>query len=448
MNTSADSDSQRHAGALAQEAFAERTSTSTRGARSLPGAAVRSQRPVVLIVEPDFTGHRWRYAQWAAQAFAEAGHPCVIATHRANAGHPLAREIANAQMPGVSLALIDDPEPASAFALQAERIPYVRYHRYFAHAYASVSACTPIGFAVVPYVDYFIHALPLLGSPFRDTPWIGITMRTTFHHRHVGVKTPDRPLVNAIKANLFRRALRAPGLRTLLSIDPTLPEWSVRPGALKESSASILYLADPFPDAAAGDSLAARSRLGLGPGPHLLVYGSITERKGIRELVAALARMTRPPTLVVAGQQDEATRAFLHLHGTRLTPQPRIIDRFIDNDMELDLFRACDVVWLGYTGHYGMSGVLVQAYRFGKCVIATSEGLIGWFCAGETLGPVLEDLSAQSIAHAVDRALAGPHCADRPLAADAHAALLERNTLAAFKRTLRHAARGCVNCLQ
>ncbi|WP_242538480.1 glycosyltransferase [Trinickia acidisoli] len=407
--------------------------------------AAPPSRPTVLIVEPNFTGHRWRYAQWAAEAYCAAGLACLIATTPSNEDHPLARKLTAERRPGLEIAFVDDPAPAGAIAAHAERVSYVRYHRYFAHAYDCLGECAPIALVVVPYVDYFLYALPFLGSPFGDTPWIGITMRATFHHRYVGVKAPDRPLVNAVKAQLFRRAVKARGLRTLLSIDPTLPEWSAR--ALPRHRAAIAYLADPFPDVRADDPAAARSRLNFGPGPHLLVYGSVTGRKGIRELVVALERMEHAPTLVVAGEQDESTRAFLHSHAPCLTPAPVIVDGFITNDDEFDLFCACDAVWLGYKGHYGMSGVLVQAYRFRKTVIATSEGLIGWFCAGGALGPVLDDLSPTAIARAIDTALARADRADgansRPDAPH-HETLLERNTLDAFKRTLCEAATAAI----
>ncbi|RDU95992.1 glycosyltransferase [Trinickia dinghuensis] len=394
----------------------------------------------VLIIEPNFTGHRWRYAQWAAQAFEEAGLACVIATMPSNEDHPLARKIVEERRPGLEIAFVDSPPPAPSIAAPAMRVSYARYHRYFAHAFARVGACMPVSLVVVPYVDYFLYALPLLGSPFDDTPWIGITMRATFHHRDVGVKAPDRPLVNAIKARLFRRAVKARGLNALLSIDPTLPEWSTHALARSRSHATIAYLADPFPDARADDPAAARSRLNFGPGPHLLVYGSMTDRKGIRELVTALEHMAHAPTLVVAGEQDESMRAFLRSQAPRLTPKPIVIDRFITDEVEFDLFSACDVVWLGYKGHYGMSGVLVQAYRFGKRVVATSEGLIGWFCAGGKLGPVLDDLSPKAIVCGIAEALAEAADAGGRTILGSHGALLALNTLDAFKRTLRDAA--------
>lgn len=404
-----------------------------------PLPPVLPQRDKVLIVEPNFTGHRWRYVQWAAQAYTEAGRPCLIVTTPSNEDHRLARKVLSERRPDLEIAFVDDPPPPRGIAERIERVQYVHFHRYFSHAYrlAGELARHSIGLVVVPYVDYFFYALPFLGSPFGDTPWIGITMRSTFHHRHVGVKAPDRPIVNAIKSLLFRRAIGTQGLRMLLSIDPTLIEWSAR--ALPHKHAAIGYLADPFPDARADDPAAARSRLHFAPGPHLLVYGAITDRKGIRELIEALERMPNAPTVVIAGEQDAETRAFLSEHAPNVAPSPIVIDRFISNDDEFDLFSACDAVWLGYKGHYGMSGVLVQAYRFGKPVIATSEGLIGWFCANGRLGPVLDDLSAAAISRAIDTAFDRAPL-EQPHPASGHEALLARNTLDAFKHTLREAS--------
>lgn len=391
----------------------------------------------VLIIEPDFSGHRWRYAEWAAHAYVEAGYRCVIVTSPANAGHPLVEAIRAGARPQLEIALVAPPARTSRRGLSS--ISYVRFHQDFRHAFRVVSRDRSVALVVVPYVDYFFLALPFLGSPFGSTPWVGITMRSNFHHCEVGVKAPRRPLVNALKARLFVRAIRTAGLRTLLTIDPTLTEWwtAIARGHAGRAprDAAIDYLADPFPDACAAEPALAKARLGLGEGRHVLVYGAITARKGVFELACALA--ARPgdahaPTLVIAGAQDEDVRGPLREAVAKLVPAPVVMDRFISGETELDLFSACDAVWLGYKGHYGMSGVLVQAYRFGKPVIATADGLIGWFCRTGELGPVIDDLSAAAINGALDRVLAGPR---EPLPEGRH--LLERNTLGQFKQTLR-----------
>jgi glycosyltransferase involved in cell wall biosynthesis len=394
-------------------------------------------RDTVLIVEPNFTGHRWRYAEWAAAAYGEAGYRCVIVTDPVNAEHALAKRIAQENRPQLEIQFV---APLAHGRSGAARLSYVRFFRDFKHAFDVASRSRKVALVVVPYVDYFFYALPFTGSPFGDTPWVGITMRANFHHAKVGVKAPREPLVNALKAQLFRRAICTTGLKTLLTIDPTLAEWYAGTPGHRERyqgnrGAAVQYLADPFPDAKAAEPRIARERLGLGAGKHVLVYGAISERKGIQELVAALAQRSGSdkPTLVVAGAQDDEIRAFFS-SSQGLSPAAVFMDRFITAEEELDLFSACDVVWLGYKGHYGMSGVLVQAYRFGKPVVATADGLIGWFCRTGELGPVVEDLSVAAINRAFDQIFEG-----RVAAAVRAPHLLERNTLSDFKQTLRQA---------
>lgn len=397
-----------------------------------------SASETVLVIEPNFTGHRWRYAEWAADAFIEAGFKCVIVTDPANSGHALAKRIASEARPELQIQFVAGPEHARS---GLARISYVRFFRDFQHLFGVASRGQNVALVVVPYVDYFFYSLPFTGSPFGATPWVGITMRASFHHAKVGVKAPREPFVNAIKGRLFRHAIRTKGMRTLLTIDPTLTEWCAGTRGHREShqplhGAAVQYLADPFPDARASEPQSARARLGLGNGKHLLVYGAISERKGVLELVAALAerraRGVDTPTLVIAGAQDDDVREYLRSSKSVLQAVV-VMDRFISAEEELDLFSACDVVWLGYKGHYGMSGVLVQAYRFGKPVIATADGLIGWFCRTGELGPVLDDLTPGGINRAIDQVMV-----ESPKSAPV-AHLLDRNTLSHFKETLRQA---------
>jgi glycosyltransferase involved in cell wall biosynthesis len=387
----------------------------------------------VLIIEPNFTGHRWRYVEWVAHAYMEIGYRVLVVTEAVNRRHELVQRIEHEQRPDLWVSF-DYPAPHAAVGLGS--LSYVHYLRDFRAAYEQARLGIEVKLVVVPYVDYFFFALPFLGSPFGTTPWLGITMRAAFHHGQVGVKAPRRRLVNALKAQLFKRAARTGGMKTLFTIDPTLPQWCLRMPV--QGRAAIEYLADPFPDTAVQDPLTAKKNLGLGAGPHVLVYGVITARKGIVELVRACAQRCDAPTLVIAGELDDETRAWLAQQASHLAPPAVILDRYISSELELALFSACDAVWLGYKGHYGMSGVLVQAYRFGKPVIATAEGLIGWFCKAGDLGPVLDNLSAASINRALDRVLhEPPRQAGSPAAANGH--LLARNTLSQFKRTLQHA---------
>ena len=54
-------------------------------------------KPTALIIEHDFTGHRWRYVEWAVQAYTEAGYHCMVVTDPGNQAHPLAQRMLAAQ---------------------------------------------------------------------------------------------------------------------------------------------------------------------------------------------------------------------------------------------------------------------------------------------------------------------------------------------------------------
>ncbi|HEY4801496.1 MAG TPA: glycosyltransferase [Paraburkholderia sp.] len=389
----------------------------------------------IAIIEPNFTGHRWRYVEWIAQACVEAGHRCVVVTDTEFASHPLAQRIVREARPELRLVLLD--LHTVPFGPHFAASVYMRFRNFYARALRQVEQRMPVRLVVAPYADYFFYTLGGFGSPFGKTPWIAIVMGMTFHHASIGLRTPRRPLVDVAKSMLFRRAMCARGLRALFTIDPTLPDWfaSTRPAR----AAPLNYVADPFPEIEGIDPRVARERLKLDPHTrYLLVYGAIGERKGIRELMLALAHRRDVPCLVIAGQQDDATRAFIDTHAPQLTPAPVIFNEFVSEERERDLFSACDAVWLGYRQHYGMSGVLVQAYRFRKPVVASADGLIGWYCRDGALGPLLDDLEPATIVRALDT-LAERWTDGQPAAQPGAEHLLSRHTLDQFKRALQAA---------
>ena len=54
-----------------------------------------------------------------------------------------------------------------------------------------------------------------------------------------------------------------------------------------------------------------------------------------------------------------------------------LLDHFILESEEIQLFKNADVVWVGYVNFYNMSGVIVQAGMMRKPILASKAGLIG-----------------------------------------------------------------------
>ena len=166
------------------------------------------------------------------------------------------------------------------------------------------------------------------------------------------------------------------------------------------------------------------------------MYGQISDRNGIKELLYACMRRQTHPLIVIAGEQSADVRAFLASIGGGLFSRVAVFDHFISPEMEADLFCACDVVWLGYKRCYGMSSVLTQARRYGKTVIATDSGLIGWFTERDGLGPLLPELSATAINEAIDEAFI---LNESPRIAFEGETLLTSNTVDHFKKIVQTA---------
>ena len=396
-------------------------------------------RPRALVIEPDLSGYRWRYVQWTIEALVEAGYDCTLWTEPQHRNHPLtlAYEVSRSSVRIVSH---HDGGRRFSFAhaiLKAGKTGFGLYAA-FTSIYRQLSRSEPIDLVVVPDGDYIMNAVAVLGSPFGTTRWMCIAMRQWFHLREIGVAAPRRPVLALVRKRLFQRALRGGNLAAVLTIDPTLSVWHAKSPSSGRCP-PIHYLAAPFADVEYVERNEARARLGIGQERCILVYGTISDRKGIKELLYACMKRHEHPLIVIAGQQTKDVRTFIASIGGGLFSRVTILDQFISPEMEADLFCACDAVWIGYKGHYGMSGVLDQARRYGKTVIATDSGLIGWFTRRDRLGPLLRSLSSASINAAIDEAfeLSGNGPALPQSETDE---LLARDTVNHFKKIVQTAS--------
>jgi len=112
----------------------------------------------------------------------------------------------------------------------------------------------------------------------------------------------------------------------------------------------------------------------------ILVYGSLTLRKGIEPLLKSVTgeEFNFNIEVILAGSPDKEV---LDLLNSYVVPKKVTITRhlgYVSQKLESQLFNNCDIVWLGYSKKFvSSSGVLYQAWSAGKPVIACSHGLIG-----------------------------------------------------------------------
>ena len=112
----------------------------------------------------------------------------------------------------------------------------------------------------------------------------------------------------------------------------------------------------------------------------LLVYGSITMRKGLKQLLESISsnNFNLKIELIIAGKPDDEVISFLESYTTKDHINLKTYFCYVSDHLESELFWGSDVVWLGYSKEFiSSSGVLYQAWSAHKPVIACSHGLIG-----------------------------------------------------------------------
>lgn len=357
----------------------------------------------LLIIEPQLSGHHFRYLDWISSAACDNGLQVVVATDQQYSDN--ATLVSLRDRYGDRLVIrFDDFSGAKTVSCTVELIQREFYYwRKIQAIFREVDSQNNIDHVLLPFADICLYALALHPSPFGKCTWSGITMRPAFHCHAMGLSENKPGLLTRIKERLFFRLASASSVGKLFVIDPCLAEYIEK----RQPKSRVMYLQDPADiNVPTVSREQARSILELGTTrPVVLLYGAVDWRKGVRGLLEAQASLPEQQvTVVIAGRQAPEIRNWLAgKEWQQLIEQGslKLLDRFITEVEESLLFCACDAVWLGYRGHLGSSGVLWQALAFERPVIACEEGLIGWFTRTHQLGVVVRVSDKEAVANAL-----------------------------------------------
>lgn len=358
----------------------------------------------VLILEPYANGHHGPYLEWMTRGLLDRGFETIVITLPESMEHPSMRAVGRLVCVRGLTAGRNVSAPKDTLQLTKREFAYWRLFREW---YRAVVGEQRPDVVFLPYLDYCLYAIGLLGSPFDDCPWVGLAMRPSFHYQEMGVIAP-RPTLATLKKALFFRLARNKHLRCLLTIDESLAEYISKRTTFASKTA---FLAEPAEMTDLLDPVTGKQRLGIPSTRKLiLVYGHITPRKGVLELLRAITCPLFPPSVdvLLAGEvSPEVRNALMNSPAAELLSQGRIrlLDRFIEVDEERVVFAAADIVWLGYCGHYTASGVLMQAASAGRPVLACHEGIIGWQTRRHALGQTVDPKDPVAVCRAIQAAL-------------------------------------------
>lgn len=364
--------------------------------------------PKILIIEPYCTGHHATYVRWIVKGAIERGYEVQVATLKSSLGHSAFQAMQSNCNSGLQILTTEE---TNAIRSQTDFLSLIKnelyYRKLFAHFYHKSCQTNLPDIILIPYLDYCSHVMALLGSPFGKTLWSGIVMRPAFHFSQIGIRGPCSRLL-WIKKVLFFRLLQNPTLKTLFTIDEALGKFIQETKPLL--SKRLCYLPEPAELNGSIFKKEARQRLGIAEDAILiLVYGAIDSRKGFDALLFATQEPNFPENvhILLAGKQGKETEDFLIKSplAQNLLKAGRLhqINSFLNDEEEYKVFVASDIVWLGYRGHYNMSGVLVQAGQMGLPVIACREGLVGWLTDKYQLGITVSITDKKQVATAIDQ---------------------------------------------
>jgi glycosyltransferase involved in cell wall biosynthesis len=141
----------------------------------------------------------------------------------------------------------------------------------------------------------------------------------------------------------------------------------------------------------------------------LLIAGILSARKGIREVVRGLLHspedVRRRVILVVAGEMDQDASDYISENlqqleeagGNVVTDLRRITDDQLDAYIQ-----RSDAVLTAYRGFKESSGILIRAAHFGRPVISTNEGLLGYFVRRHALGQAIDVEDSKAFATCIE----------------------------------------------
>ncbi|MCW0235869.1 MAG: glycosyltransferase [Ferrovibrio sp.] len=273
-------------------------------------------------------------------------------------------------------------------------------------------------------IGYFLSldhlSLPLgLGLSAGTRRLSGILFRPSVHYHTIGDYRPGlgERLRDRRKAALYRGMLRNRAVDTVLTLDPFFAEFAAEhyPGGEK-----VGVVPDPAFPAAAIPANDDRLPMNVPQDRHmLLLFGALTERKGVLHLLDALQLLplgiAGKIAVVIAGKVAPDIQREVDIKAGRLRRERPdlwllVENRWLGSPEIAALVQRCDVVLAPYQRFVGSSGVLLWAARAGKPLLTQDYGLLGRLVRDHALGLAVDTTDPRALADGIARMIKqGPH---------------------------------------
>ena len=311
----------------------------------------------MMIFEPQTEGHHAQYLKVTAEELIERGYMVTLVTFSSCCEDLIVRSLSNKFKGRFQVAFFRNESFWQAclkfpFQFKNEFI----YYYLFKEFYKNLPESKKPSNIFLPFINNIARLISLVGSPFKDASFSGLTMVFSFHHHKMGVLR-KRHLGDRINKIMFLRMLRLKELEFLFTIDITLKKYIQE--YYSDLNNKVVYVNDPAIINGEGDRNFIRSKYNIKLKDRIiLVYGLLKRKKGIKWLIDSMKHEDFPKNtkIILAGIQKKEIRKIL------LTEEVKTyikigkiieINEYVSEELEYQLYKASDIVWLGYQDFYG-----------------------------------------------------------------------------------------------
>lgn len=361
----------------------------------------------ILIVEPEATGHRMvLYVRILIQEIIRRGWDFILMTTKKATEHESYNIVKTDIGREIDVVLMDEVKifkNINIFTLIARQY---FYYNAFKKKVIELKKCIDIDYVYLMSFEYCDKIISIKGSPFNDIPFGGMFVSIKFHHYAMGLGRKSRN--DYFYEKMLHFMLRCKQLKICNYIDEVYDEYVAKRNIRKSNK--MIYVPDIGELKGCIDKNGAREILKIKEETFIvLVYGTMTKRKGVANLFLAINEMVENRKIVVllAGKQDEYIKNLLKsriVKDIKKKAELIVYDKFLNEEEEYVSFKVADAVWLGYDKVFsGASGVMVQAASLGIPVIASKYGVVGWTVKKYGIGELIDPEDKVGVANVLKK---------------------------------------------
>ena len=334
----------------------------------------------ILIIETDYEGHYLTgYIKFILRSFKDQNAKIILLTSTsAKKNAKGAIEILRSEKVKFQIQTISDIKIFNFTSLELIS-KQIRTYFIIKKKFKELNSIYNFDHIFITSIEKIDKALAVFGSPFDNVTFSGIFLGVKFHLNKYRIQFRSR--FNYLSRKFFQKLIKISTLQNLITNDHLLFRFVNSEKFF--GSEKLKFLHDPKEFNFTFSKFYSRNKLGFPKKSIIiLVYGALVETKGIFELLSIFknSKLDKDVRIVLAGKQFGKIKKFLqndiYINQLKIQKKVFILNNWISEKKEAQLFAASEIVWIGYKNYPHPSGVLYQAVQKSIPLLISNDSII------------------------------------------------------------------------